>query len=200
VKRAACWLLLIIILTLPVRGLADTLADEFEEDSSESYGEEHIDVPEDETPQEDTPYDLIMEAMEVYSWFAMEPLDIDLSAPADGYANSYLVLDERYRTFDALNDKALGYFSEKIVSLLWSFDTYITIDGMLYADAAGGRGINEEIADMSFETVSETDNFIIYKATVYYLSDENEPVSDTFEFTRELINDRWVFTTFPFFW
>ena len=199
-KRTACWLLLMVILAVPARGLADTLADEFEEDSSESYGEEHIGAPEDETPQEDTPYELIMEAMEVYSWFAMEPLDVDLSSPAAGHANCYLVLDERYRTFDALNEKALGYFSEKIVSLLWSFDTYIIIDGMLYADAAGGRGINEEIADMSFETVSETDNFIIYKATVFYLSDENEPVSDTFEFTRELINDRWVFTTFPFFW
>ena len=189
-----------VILVLPVRGLADTLADEFEEDSSESYTEEHIGAPEDDTPQEDTPYERIMEAMEVYSWFAMEPLDVDLSSPAAGHANSYLVLDERYRTFDALNEKALGYFSEKIVSLLWSFDTYKVIDGMLYADAAGGRGIDEAIADMSFEVVTETDKLIVYEAIVFYLSDENEPVSDTFEFTRELINGRWVFTAFPFFW
>jgi hypothetical protein len=189
-----------VILALPVRGLADTLADEFEEDSSESYDEEYIDVPEDEQPHEYTPYELIMEAMEVYSWFAMEPLDVNLSAPADGRVSCYLVLDERYQTFDALNEKALGYFSEKITSLLWSFDTYTIIDGLLYADAAEGRGINEEVADMSFEIVTETDNLIVYEATVYYLSDEDEPVSETFEFTRELIDDQWVFTTFPFFW
>jgi len=201
VKRTACWLLLMLILVMPAHGSIGALADEFGEDSSESYDEEFIDIPEDETPpEEETPYELIMEAMEVYSWFAMEPLDVDLTKPADGYANCYLVLDERYQTFGALNEKALGYFSEKIVSLLWSFDTYIIIDGMLYANAAEGRGINEEIADMAFEIVSETDKLIIYEATVYYLSDENEPVSDTFEFTRELIGDQWVFTTFPFFW
>jgi hypothetical protein len=191
---------MMVFLALPACGLADALADEFEEDSSESYDDDFIGVPEYDAPQEDTPYELVMEAMEVYSWFTMEPLDVDLKAPADGRASCYLVLDERYQTFDALNKKALGYFSEKIVSLLWSFDTYTIIDGMLYADAAQGRGIKEEVADVSFEVVSETDNLIVYKATVYYLSDEDEPVRGMFEFTRELISDQWVFTAFPFFW
>ena len=146
----------------------------------------------------DTPEEVIEEAMEVYAWMTMWPLDVNVDIP--GGDGKFLVLDERYQTREALDAKLSDYFSAEIVDELWSWNTYDIVDGMLYAEEDAGRSIDENISEIAYEITSQTDERIVYTVTVNYLSEGDEVSTGTYIFVREFAVDHWVFTAFPFFW
>ena len=143
---------------------------------------------------------LILEAMEVYAWFTISPLDVNEEAPAteDG---RYPVFDEllaRPETLQACLDR---YFSTEISCELWSWGTYEPVNGWLYACPPENnplvRPVDPDISDVTAELTEETDGRRVYTATVCRLF-TSEP--ETYEFVSEYQDGSWVFTEFPFFW
>ena len=141
----------------------------------------------------------VFDAMEVYAWFVISPLDVDLNAPAqEGF---YPVLDEVLGSADAMQERLDAYFSQDIQQALWAWDTYRNWDGWLFGRAPEAsplaRPIDPDIADVSIALTGETDARREYTATVWLLS-LDEPIQLTF--VSELMDGRWIFTQFPFFW
>ena len=176
-------LLLILLLAAPL-----ALAGETAPDDAAFEDEEDI-VRED-----------ILSAMEVYAWFVMSPLDIDENVPSpDG--ETYLVLDETLSQVSLMQERLDEYFSADISEALWSWGTYQDVNGWLYGyapqDSPIARPVDPDVADAEFWLSEETGTRRVYAAAVYRLSQE-EP--ETLRFVRELIDGRWQFTEFPFFW
>lgn len=148
----------------------------------------------------ETPEDIIVAAMELYSWFTISPLDVDpdLISP-DGYL--YRVADEELCLNEVISALLAEHFSEEVISEIMLYEVYTVIDGMLYTTAGGGRGMDENISSVKYEETYRDEEKIIYTVTVsYYGEAEFYMLPDEFEFIREKINDRWVFTQFTFFW
>ncbi len=142
----------------------------------------------------------ILDAMEVYSWFVMNPLEVDTNAPAqeDGV---YPVLDETLGSTEGMQARLDEYFSTEISQSLWAWGTYHDIDGWLFGRTLEtsplARPIDPDISDAFFELTEETEKKRVYTVTVCYLS-ADEPVK--LEFVSELVAGKWIFTEFPFFW
>lgn len=155
------------------------------------------DVWEDE---EDAMEDLLMGAMEVYSWFVLYPLDVDYEKP-NAAGDRYQVLDERFNTLEGLKDFVSTYFSQEIVDELFAMDLYVEEGGFLYASDEG-RQMDEHIGETEFEIVSETEDRIEYSVTVSYWGNEEnaDPEEELYIYVRELTDEGWRFTQFPFFW
>lgn len=139
-------------------------------------------------------------AMEVYSWFAMQPLDIDEAFPSPDGA-LYRVLDERFNTPELMKNMLSFYFSDEIVSELWnsSVNPYVEIDGFLYTDGEG-RDIDPNIGEVSVEVAEKTDDLIKLTATIEYLEPEDGKSAETFEYERRFLDGEWKYTVFPFYW
>ncbi len=150
-----------------------------------------------ETEDEDD----LLGAMEVYSWFALEPLDVDESLPSpDG--TMWRVLDDRFNTKELLLDMLHFYFSEEIVNELWNSSTnpYTEINGYLYTTGEG-REMDERIGETEVSVLSKTDSKVELNVLVHYLEpDEYGTTDESFHYTRELKNDEWQYSEFPFFW
>ncbi len=142
----------------------------------------------------------ILSAMEVYAWFVMCPLDVDQNVPSPE-GDTYLLLDETLSQVSLMQDRLDAYFSPDIVQALWAWGTYQNVNGWLYGtapqDSPLARPVDPDVADAEFELAEETKNRRVYAVTVYRLSSD-EP--ETLHFVSELLNGRWVFTEFPFFW
>ena len=145
--------------------------------------------------------DDLLAAIEVYSWFALQPLDYDEAFPnADG--TKWRVLDERFNTPQLMQDMLSSYFSKEIADSLWnsSVNPYEVIDGFLYTDGEG-RGIDGNIGETSIEVTESTDSFVRLVATVeYYEAPEGGQQTEDFEYERKLTGNEWQYTKFPFFW
>ena len=163
--------------------------------------EEFTEVAGDGSGFSDTPESLISSAMEVYSWFVMWPLDVDVNMP--GGDGLYAVLDERFFLKEDMDQLLSSYFSPDIQQSLWDWGTYTVIDGGLYAPIDGDwRWIDERIREVSYTLVSDTGDRREYAVTVYYTDDGDEttPEEEPLTFVEERKNGRWQFTQFPFFW
>ena len=151
------------------------------------------------TPSADAdPAELMEEAMEVYGWFALCPLDVDPYMPsADG--NLYRVLDSRLNTPEAMRAVLESYFSDEICDQLMTSGVYVAEDGWLYTGMEY-READPTIAAVEYYLTEQTDSQQWYTAAVYYSTEEGEITSiDEYTYLRELIGDRWVFTDFWFF-
>ena len=143
---------------------------------------------------------MVLDAMEIYAWFVMSPLQVDPNAPLlEGGLRP--VLDEELGNAETMNALLARTFSEEIISSLWDWDAYQVIDGWLYGvereDSLLTRPMDEMISDIAVEITSDEADRRVYTATVCYLN-ADEPVD--LEFVSERINGQWVFTEFPFFW
>lgn len=147
----------------------------------------------------EAPGDLIEEAMEVYAWMTIWPLDADWESESaeEGW---YPVLDERYRTREGLNAKLLEYFSPEIAEGLWKWELYREIGGILCRDADEGREIDGEIAEIEYEDVSIAADRIVRRAVVSYLTEDESLLTEAYEFVALWDGAAWTFTEFPFFW
>ena len=150
-------------------------------------------------PEEETPEEVVTAAMEVYSWFAMQPLDIDPYQP-DSDGLRFRVLDERLNTLEGLYTAVRAVFSEEITQELLSSGVYYEEDGYLYA-AEDGRAMDPTIAYVEYVATPEGDDKVLYTAAVFY-SEEEGVITSINEYTsvREKIDGEWVFTDFWFFW
>ena len=145
-----------------------------------------------------TPAQIITEAMEVYSWFTISPLDVDPELP--GTEAVFRVADETLCDYDTVMGLLEDNFSTEIIEGMLAYEVYTVIDGVLYGDGVG-RGIDPNISDVEYEEISADDQRIVYQVTVHYVGEgENGIVPDVFEFVREWIDNKWVFTQFTFFW
>ena len=148
---------------------------------------------------EEAPEDVILPAMEMYSWFTISPLDVDPElAAADG--SVFRVADEmlcKYETMIRLLDFT---FSPELVEEMFAYGRYTVIDGFLYGTAEG-RGIDPLISEVTYEETHRSEDKIVYTVTVNYLGEgENAMEPHVLEFVREPVEGLWVFTQFPFFW
>lgn len=146
-----------------------------------------------------TPEEIILPAMEIYSWFTISPLDTDPELISeDGTlcrVADELLCDEQ--TIMRLLDFT---FSPEIVEGLLAYNTYTAIDGMLYS-AGGGRMVDPRILGVVYEETYSGEDRVVYTVTVHYMSvDEDSPSVEVLEFVREPVDGLWVFTQFPFFW
>ena len=184
IRRAAAWILAIILLCMPA------LAEEVQEETGERsfpgvYGE--------------TPEEIIVSAMEVYSWFTICPLDVDPEL-AGGDGSVFRVADETLCNYNAVIRLLDFTFSEEIVEGLLAYDVYTIIDDTLYG-TGGGRTIDPRICEVNYEETYSDEERVVYTVTVHYLGEgENAVEPDVLEFVRERIGGQWLFTQFPFFW
>jgi len=144
---------------------------------------------------------LILDADRVYGWFEIVPLEADYDfCKKVNNQEWYKVKDERYNTYEELNSYLGKYFSHEIISELWSKRVYKVFDGDLYC-LNQGRGINSFIQSVEYKLKSKLEKKVVYQAIVNYSkSSDGKKNQKKFEFTREKIEGRWIFTKFEFFW
>lgn len=150
----------------------------------------------------ETPEEICTAAMEVYSWFALQPLDVDLTMP-DSTMTRYRVLDERLNTPEKMTAVLHEYFSEEIVEALMTCGVYAEEDGYLYTGAEQTRPIDPTIVSTEYYLAEETEITRSYNAAVFYSDEEgSETVTALEEYTlyMENIDGKWLFTSFWFFW
>ncbi|MCL2195945.1 MAG: hypothetical protein FWB76_08355 [Oscillospiraceae bacterium] len=86
---------------------------------------------------------------------------------------------------------------------LYGFPIHVEHNGALYAVTTGERG-SWRASINNIELVEQTDTHKIYHLTLFgeewYRDAFTEPLDEVHIFTRELIDGRWVFTQFPFYW
>lgn len=148
---------------------------------------------------EEEPEDIILPAMEMYSWFTISPLDVDPEMPG-GDGSVFRVADEMLCSYDTMMRLLDFTFSPELVEEMFAYGRYTVIDGCLYG-TAGGRGVDPLISEVIYEETQRSAEKIVYTVTVnYYGEGENAMEPHVLEFVREQINGLWVFTHFPFFW
>lgn len=154
-----------------------------------------------ETIDFETTEQLFVNAMKVYGWFEMVPLQVnyDDKKQMDG-KDWFKIKDENYDTHEKLDSYLKTIFASEIVDKLWAKGIYKEIDGYLYSFDSG-RGRNIFIKDVKYDVKDITENKITYVATITYYQESGESENPKIlEFIREKINDNWLFTQFPFFW
>ncbi len=148
---------------------------------------------------QDTPEEAVTSALEVYSWFAMRPLDTDPYLP-DSDGSRFRVYDDRLNTREGLMSAVREVFSEEICQELMESGVYYEEDGYLYAGDEG-RDPDPTIAYVEYVATPEGEDKIWYTAAVFYSEEEGVITSiDEYTSLREKIDGRWVFTDFWFFW
>lgn len=183
IRSIAVWLLILMLVC--AAALAEETADESERSFPDVY--------------EETPEDIILSAMEMYSWFTISPLDVDPEL-AGGDGSVFRVADETLCR-DEIMMRLLDFtFCPEIVEELMAYETYTVIDGLLYG-TAGGRPVDPLISEVIYEETENSEDRVVYTVTVKYLGEGgNAMAPDVLEFVREPVNGLWVFTQFPFFW
>ena len=134
--------------------------------------------------------DILAEAMEVYCWFTTSPLDVDVEITDDS-GEYYLVLDERFATYDGMREILTAYFSDSIADSLLDNGMYQCLGDYLYTK---GEAMMEESNALETEYViaAETDGLVVYDMTVTY-----EGASEIVTYVLEDIDGEWRFTQFP---
>ncbi|MDL2206816.1 hypothetical protein LJC33_07910 [Eubacteriales bacterium OttesenSCG-928-N13] len=216
-KLLALLLVIMLILSLGTIAMAEVAADddesmdwvyddEDEQDAESEMTDEDLAAEDDQDTAlsddiEDADEADLNGALEVYSWFGLQPLDVDESI-ADSSGTMWRVLDDRFNTADQMLGELHYYFSDEIVDGLWnsSINPYKEIDGYLYTNGEG-RSIDERIGEVEMVVTSRSDTKIEMDVTVYYSEPDDEGVTEeSFHYVRELEGDTWHYTEFPFFW
>ena len=149
--------------------------------------------------QEETPEDVILSAMEMYSWFTISPLDVDPELEG-GDGSVFRVADEMLCNYDTMIRLLDFTFSPELVEEMFAYGQYTVIDGWLYG-TAGGRPVDPLISEVVYEETYRGEDKIVYTVTVNYLGEgENAMEPHVLEFVREPVDGLWVFTQFHFFW
>jgi len=152
--------------------------------------------------------DIFKPAIELYSHFSSASLQTDIE---DEYRLNgqigleyYRVADPRFPTLAALENALKGQFSKEITQEIMKKTPhdqpiFLEHDGKLYT-RMGDRGTDVESVIYSIETQSEEK--IVYQVIVNYgvYAQAGQLAEETFRYTRELIDGKWVFTEFPMEW
>ncbi|MDO4740196.1 MAG: hypothetical protein Q4A66_05970 [Eubacteriales bacterium] len=147
-----------------------------------------------------TPEEICTAAMEVYSWFALAPLDVDLAQP-DSTGLRFRVFDERLNRPELLEAVVREYFCEEIVQMLMGSGVYAEEDGYLYTVPDTARAIDETIVSTEYYLAEETEDTRTYHAAVFYADETGEIASlEEYTFLMKKIDGEWLFTSFWFFW
>ncbi len=148
---------------------------------------------------EPTAEELVVGAMEIYSWFTISPLDVDVEL-IDESGMLWRVADEVLCDWEYVQALLCETFSAEVIADMLSYEVYTVIDGMLYT-VPGGRGMDLNIDWVEYKDTFCTEEINVIEVTVHYLGEAELGVeADVFEFVREKIDGVWVFTQFPFFW
>ena len=141
----------------------------------------------------------------LYSYFASTSPAYDFEDTCKlGDATYYRVTDPQFPTMTALEATLREVFSEeltrKIMGLsVFADPAYIENDGKLYTRMGDRGGSADSVA---YSVRSQSENKVVYRALVNYgeRMPAGQPTEESFDYTRELIDGRWVFTEFPMEW
>lgn len=157
-------------------------------------------------PAKQAPEDFIRPALDVFSWFAVAPLEADMAqvkqAPLETGGEPvdwFRVKDTRLDTYQKLSAYVRNFFDEEITGQLMSNGVYRDIDGYLY-NTQGGRGTNITIEGEHFDIIDMNEDTVRFEVAVSYTADSGEPENPKIlEFVMKKQNGKWVFTEFPFY-
>ncbi len=184
IRAAAAWMLALLLMCTPALAAEVDSAGE-ERAFPGVYGE--------------TPEEIILSAMEIYSWFTICPLDVDPELPG-GDGTVYRVADEILCSYDIMLRLLDFTFGAEVVEEMLANGVYTVIDGMMYGNA-GGRPIDPNICEVSYEETYADEEKVVYTVVVsYHEIDGVSAEPDVLEFVRENVDGQWLFTQFPFFW
>ena len=114
-----------------------------------------------------------------------------------GYAR---VTDPRFPTLAAIETAVREIFSEELTQSFFNLlspPTLMEREGKLYtADRSRGGRLSIE----SIRVDSQSDKKVVYILHAISFYEGEEDVSKEYTYTRELINGKWVFATFPMEW
>lgn len=176
-KRIVCFALMLLLYVFPALSEDDTAFISDQESADE----------------------LILSAMEIYSWFTISPLDVDPELTSED-GSMARVADESLCIASTMQRLLDFTFSQEIIQELMAYETYTVIDGILYG-SGGGRGIDPNISEVEYAQTFTDEGRVEYTVTVHYLGEgENGVAPENLLFVREEIDGLWLFTRFPFFW
>lgn len=151
-----------------------------------------------------SPTSILEPAMLAYHLFVRYTLSYDENTARQiGDTTYYLVTDERFPTYPAFDEYVGGYFSDQIKKTLFDKGAFVNVDGRLYTTE---HTVDEEaflgnITQVSYLIDSQKSKKIVYRALVAYRGDTpNSLKTDNYYFTYQKVDERWVFTEFPYFW
>ena len=155
-------------------------------------------------PSEEAAIKAYQAAASAYEYAQIMPLPVDASsAPVvvNG-ADYYKVTDPAFKTLEDFEKLLEASFSDQIIADLLEGDVRVYIDneGELYA-LNGGRGTDPSIGKETYTYEKISDTKIILKVSAENLAEDLVTVTDStvYEFSYELQDGKWVFTTFPYF-
>lgn len=189
----------ILVVLLLICACPAAFCEELEEEWPEGdwYGtEDSFDDEDDSFPYESN-ITAWYDALDVYDMFVNCPADINYDQQnSDG--TMYLVIDERFTSMQDLIDFAQFFFSDEIAQKLLAAGMYKEEDGHLYARDILNY-LDENIGDIEIVS-NEQEDRVDYEVTVsYFEPNASGQISETFYFVRELFEDEWRFTAFPYF-
>lgn len=146
------------------------------------------------------PEHFFSDALEAYSWFEMCTMPT-CEETAPGNDELRLVEDPVLQDYDAFVKYMQNLFSQDIVDRLFGYGVYENVEGKTYCmDMA--RGADITILEEENHPAVKEDGKLVYVVNVSYGDPETEVVESTeeYRFVAEVIDGRYVFTEFPFFW
>ncbi|MCR5485511.1 MAG: IseA DL-endopeptidase inhibitor family protein [Clostridiales bacterium] len=145
----------------------------------------------------------IKDAAEAYSLFnsARPAIDRSKFIGDDEVGKYYLITDKSFNTLDKLTAYLSQFFSDDLIEAFYGIELYYEEDGKLYAN---DMAVSSEIKVISekFSVVSADDKNQVFNVTVVVDEDgdgKGDSTSD-YEFEREYINNKWLFTSYSCYW
>ncbi|MGI6174316.1 MAG: hypothetical protein ACOYI8_10535 [Christensenellales bacterium] len=133
---------------------------------------------------------LLYEAIEIWRRFTTDPLDVD-PAITDDSGKYFLVLDERFQTYDGMREQVSAYFGDELTDALLQNGTYQELDGLMYTDRVPEEKLSS-VLETEYTIAESTPAMILYDMSFYY-----EDRTETATFVLEKIDGEWRFTSFP---
>jgi hypothetical protein len=165
--------------------------------SSDNTSEKSTDSDETEIPSEDEVVAQYEKATEAASWFRINSLQFDSNDAKEYNGNTYYRVTQ-YGTLTELTQYLHSLFSDDLVSSFLKSNDYVEIDGALYT-LGGARGTDITKGKESYAVSQVSDTKLMLTVTVEVYGDDLSTVetTETHEFSYELDNGEWVFTSFP---
>lgn len=117
----------------------------------------------------------------------------------------YQTADPEYPTFSAVQDRFYEVFSKEIADEYIDPSKYMSAfreyDGKLYYIFGEGGG-DTNLSNILYSVESQEQSKITYAAQVYRRDWDSDEVNEAekVSYVRELIDNKWVFTTYQYIW
>lgn len=131
-----------------------------------------------------------------YGWAVRYDFDSVVTGPYD--MPYYQVIPTRFATLNDLEKELQKYFVKDIYKEMFE-NNYMEKDGKWYVVCTIGQGASYGLKFAELDIVSNTENKCEFTITCHY---EETSEKETFKYTLELIDGKWIFTEFgsPFIW